>query len=81
VRHELDISPESSSEQRAALAAAFDVVLSTEGAVSATEPWWEAGVRANLEDEDDVGQPGPAPPPKAQATARRPRRRFGATRA
>jgi hypothetical protein len=78
---ELEITPSASSQERAAIAAALDVVLTAENEARVPGRWWEAGLGASLDENGaepetpwSVREPG-------QATARRPRRRFGATRA
>ncbi len=65
----LEIKPEPSPEQRAAIFAAIVQLLAEEPA--GLSVWWEAGVREAVEDGEDE---------EPQATAR-PRSRLGATRA
>lgn len=75
---ELEITPSPSRAERAAIAAALDSVLAEWGAAPSGDSRWAIDPGASLQ--DGFAQAWPALDP-AQATARRPRRRFGATRA
>lgn len=49
---QVEITPEPSSEERAAIAAAVEVFLAREDGVGV---WWEAGARENVEDPEPNG--------------------------
>lgn len=49
---DVEISPEPTSEERAAIVAAVRQLLEAEEADPGR--WWEAGLRENLEDEEDL---------------------------
>jgi hypothetical protein len=52
---ELEITPEPSPEERAAIEAAVEATFA-EGALD-RGAWWRAGVAGGADDEDDVGSP------------------------
>jgi hypothetical protein len=48
----VDITPEPTPEERAAVLAALERLRAEEE--RAPGPWWEAGLRENVEDEDEA---------------------------
>jgi hypothetical protein len=49
---QIEITPEPTPEERAAILAALDQLESDR--TSAPGPWWEAGLRESVEDEDET---------------------------
>lgn len=50
----MEIHPEPSEEERAAIAVAIERLLAEDVTRSRTSQWWQAGLRESLEEDDEI---------------------------